>query len=439
MSELLTPGQELKAASGQIVKVEQFLGGGGQGEVYQASYCGTQVALKYFFPQIATPEQRSAIEYLVSKQAPDARFLWPLEIVTADGVQGFGYLMPLRPPHFKNIVDLMKRRVEPSFQALCIAGMQLADSFLKLHSLGLCYRDISFGNAFFDPVSGEALICDNDNVAADGAATVSVLGTPRFMAPEVVRGDALPSTHTDLFSLAVLLFYFFVIHHPLEGTLEANIHCMDLPAMNKLYGTHPVFIFDPNDESNRPVPGLHDNALLIWPLLPGFLRKLFTRSFTDGLYDPLHGRVRESEWRNALSQCRDLIFYCACGAENFYDIEVVKANNGMPGTCWACQQALRVPMRMRLDASEMVMLNADTRLYPHHTLATARYDFSKPEAELAQHPQDPRIWGLRNLSARKWVLTLPDGTLKDVEPGKSATLSAGLKIDFGGRLGEVRF
>ena len=82
MSELLTPGQELKAASGQVVKVEQFLGGGGQGEVYQASYCGTQVALKFFFPQIATPEQRSAIEYLVGKQAPDARFLWPLEIVT---------------------------------------------------------------------------------------------------------------------------------------------------------------------------------------------------------------------------------------------------------------------------------------------------------------------------------------------------------------------
>src|ERR1043166_5136279 len=213
MGELLTPGQELASVSGQICKVEAFLGGGGQGEVYEASYCGAQVALKYFFPQIATPEQRAAIDYLVQKQAPDARFLWPLEVISSPKVQGFGYLMPLRPPQFKNIVDLMKRRIDPSFRALCTAGMQLADSFLKLHSLGLCYRDISFGNAFFDPDSGETLICDNDNVAADGTAHISILGTPRFMAPEIVRGEAVPSTDTDLYSLAVLLFYFFVIHH----------------------------------------------------------------------------------------------------------------------------------------------------------------------------------------------------------------------------------
>ncbi|PKL75405.1 MAG: serine/threonine protein kinase, partial [Candidatus Melainabacteria bacterium HGW-Melainabacteria-1] len=431
MSELLTPGQELQTGSGLGCKVEAFLGGGGQGEVYRASYCGTPVALKYFFPHIVTEQMRAGIEYLVQKQAPDARFLWPLEIVTLPGQTGFGYLMPLRPPRYKNIVDLMKRRIEPSFQALCMAGMQLADSFLKLHSLGLCYRDISFGNAFFDPDSGETLICDNDNVSADGTAHVSVLGTPRFMAPEVVIGDALPSTHTDLYSLAVLLFYFFVIHHPLEGAIEAGIHCMDLPAMNRLYGHQPIFIFDPDNDSNRPVPGLHNNALLIWPILPASLRQLFTRSFTEGIRDPLHGRVRESEWRNAMSQIRDQIFYCACGAENFYERENVSPTSA--GQCWSCQQSLQLPMRMRLDQSELVMLNRDTRLYPHHTLSASRYDYTQPEAEMAQHPQNPQIWGLKNLSQRRWVLTMADGSLKDVDPGRSATLSAGLKIDFGGR------
>ena len=82
--------------------------------------------------------------------------------------------MPLRDPRYKGIVGLMKRRVEPTFRALATAGLELAHSFLELHVQGLCYRDISFGNVFFDPQSGDVLICDNDNVTIDGAAPVMI-------------------------------------------------------------------------------------------------------------------------------------------------------------------------------------------------------------------------------------------------------------------------
>ena len=118
--------------------------------------------------------------------------------------------------------------------------------------------------------------------------------TPRFIAPEIVRGEAAPSTQTDLFSLAVLLFYLFHVHHPLEGSREAAIKCFDLPAMNRLYGTEPCFIFDPADAGNRPLPGLHDNALAHWPIYPQFLRDLFTQAFTAGLHDAAE-RVRTVE------------------------------------------------------------------------------------------------------------------------------------------------
>src|SRR5581483_632859 len=163
---------------------------------------------------------------LVKQGPPNDRFLWPIELAETGEpatVPGFGYVMPLREARYRGIIDLMKRRVEPSFRALATAGLELAHSYLQLHARGLCYRDISFGNVFFDPESGEVLICDNDNVAVDGQASAGVLGTPRFMAPEVVRGEALPSTQTDLFSLAVLLFYLFMVHHPLEGAREAAI------------------------------------------------------------------------------------------------------------------------------------------------------------------------------------------------------------------------
>ncbi|HEX8747169.1 MAG TPA: hypothetical protein VF717_08205 [Pyrinomonadaceae bacterium] len=439
MDQMLRPGQSVRCQpSGMNCVIDTLLGAGGQGEVYKATLGGEAVAVKWFFPKMGTPEQRAAIELLVRSGPPSEHFLWPMEVTEAAGVPGFGYVMPLRPPRFKNIVDLMKRRIEPTFRALATAGLNLSHNYLLLHSQGLCYRDISFGNAFFDPDNGDILIADNDNVSVDGAGVLGVLGTPRFMAPEVVRGEAVPSTQTDLFSLSVLVFYMLMVAHPLEGRKETEIKCLDLPAMTKLYGTEPLFIFDPADNSNAPVPGIHDNALAFWRIYPQFLRDLFTRAFTVGMREPLHGRVRESEWRGAMVRLRDAIFYCHhCGLENFYDSEALKARGGNPGLCWSCAAQLRLPPRIRIGKS-IVMLNHDTRLFPHHVDDQKLYDFSGPVAAISQHPTNPAIWGLKNLSQVRWVITNAEGEVKDVEPGRSFTLTADTKIQFGNMTGEIR-
>ena len=439
MHQLLTLGSTLQAVSGHPCTIETFLGGGGQGEVYRVRLDGRTFALKWYFPEQATPAQRQALATLIDKRAPSAEFLWPLGLMEATDLQGFGYWMPLREARYKGIVDLMKRRVDPTFRALSIAGLQLAQAFLALHAQGLCYRDISFGNVFFDPATGEVQVCDNDNVAIDGSGNGGILGTPRFIAPEVVRGEAAPSTQTDLFSLAVLLFYFFHVHHPLEGSREAAIKCFDLPAMNRLYGTEPRFIFDPADDSNRPLPGLHDNALAHWPIYPQFLRDHFTRAFTAGLHDPFE-RVRESDWRAALARLADAICYCGhCGAENFHDAETASpADGGQPARCWSCRRPLIRQYRLRLGR-QVVMLNRDTQLYPHHLDPDRRYDFSQPLAAVQQHPDDPSRWGLQNRTAEKWVMTRPDGQLRDVEPGRSAALAAGVRLNLGKVEGEIEF
>jgi serine/threonine protein kinase len=49
------------------------------------------------------------------------------------------------------------------------------------------------------------------------ASALGIRGTDRFMAPEIVRGEALPSVKTDPYSLSVLLFYLLMVHHPLAG------------------------------------------------------------------------------------------------------------------------------------------------------------------------------------------------------------------------------
>ncbi len=445
MNQLLSSGEIVQMQTvGLAYKVEKFLGGGGQGEVYRAQPAdgqggGAPVALKWFFPHYLRqdPDLRARLERAVDTGPPSDRFLWPQGLVQTANRPGFGYVMPLREDRFVGITDLVTRRAEPKFRALVTAGFELAYHYLQLHAKGFCYRDISFGNVFFDPESGEVRICDNDNVSVDGQEG-SIRGTLRFMAPEIVRGEAGPSTQTDLFSLAVLLFYMFVNHHPLEGEREAQIRCFDLPAMTWLYGTKPLFIFDPDDISNWPLHGYHDNALKLWPLYPRFVQDLFIRAFTVGLHDT-HSRVWESQWTSALIRLRDSIFYCQrCAAENFYDPEALSDSDGNAKACWSCASPHRLPPRMRIDSDE-VILNYNTRLYPHHLDTQRPYDFDALVAEITQHPQNPQIWGLRNRSDQKWTSQNADGQLSDVEPEQTVTLSPGLRIQFGSREGEVRF
>lgn len=436
MSQILKQGQQVRAVASPVnLEVEKLLGGGGQGEVYSVRYDkGTQpMALKWYFPHTATAEQRAALETIIKKGSPTPHFLWPETLVEEPGLTGFGYLMRLREPNYVSIVDLLKGRAAPSFFNLAKAGRELAHNFYELHAKGLCYRDISFGNVFFNPDNGQVLICDNDNVALDGTATSGVLGTPRFMAPEVVRGEARPDTQTDLFSLAVLLFYMLMVHHPLEGAKEANIRCFDLPAMKKLYGFEPLFIFDPRDTSNRPVKGYQDNALIYWGLYPQFIKKMFTRAFTDGIKDPQHGRVREGEWRNALIRLGDSIFKCSnCDSENFFDAE----SSQDAAKCWDCHKPTRPTFALQLGRG-LVMLNSDTKLYPHHLDNQKSNDFSKEVAIVNSHPTNPNIKGLKNLSGQKWIATMPDGTTREIEPGNSLTLRAGTRLHFGSLEGEI--
>lgn len=444
MNELLQPGQIVQTHySGEPCQVERFLGGGGQGEVYRAKWSGGDYALKWYFPHTATREQNIALQKLIQHHRPPSdRFLWPLDLALAAGVPGYGYIMRLREARFKSLFDLVTQRIDPTYAALTTAAIQLVDSFHKLHADGLCYRDISFGNAFFDPATGEVLICDNDNVAENRSPVTGVLGTPDFMAPELVRMEALPSRQTDLFSLAVLLFYMFCNSHPLVGKRILAIRSWDYPARKRMFGEQPLFIFDPSDDSNAAVPRsldpygeAGDNALATWPLYPQFLRDLFIKAFTSGVRDADHGRVTEGECKFTLGRLQDSLLKCSCGVQNFFDPSQL-AGGRYQKTCWSCGQVPPLPLRLHVGRLSIV-LSDDTRLFAHHLEDHSDFNAVAPVAEVARHPSNPSVRGLKNLSSTRWVATTEGGTMKDVDPGKSIVLAAGTKIAFGRQSGEI--
>lgn len=428
---LFRPGQIVTGeTSRQDYRLEGLLGQGGQGEVYRAAGASGPVAVKWYYGRMASPAQQRGLREMIAAGPPSARFLWPIELAAAPDIPGFGYVMALRPSRFCGASSLMRGREDVSLRTITRAGYLLADSFFQLHAKGLCYRDISFGNVFFDSETGDVLICDTDNVTVDGSDAGTILGTPRFMAPEIVRGEANPSSKTDLYSLAVLLFQLLMVHHPLEGKRESTIDCFDREAMNHLYGEDPRFIFDPKDDANAPDPRRHRNAIDHWSLYPAFIRDLFIRAFTDGLTNPEHGRVRESEWRAAMVRLGDLVVECSrCGAERCFDPDAPDLADG--GECWnpACHEAGWPPRIHVGDA--VVVLETGVRLYPHHLSRNRLYGFDAPLAEVVRHPDAPEVLGLKNLSTVTWKAVNHRAERRTVPPGRTMRLGNGVVIRFG--------
>ena len=314
--------------------VMRLLGQGGQGYVFEIRReSGEPLALKWYKPESATSEQYDEMQQLVEIGSPHRRFLWPLSMGRVAGQPSFGYVMHLRHPRFLELSYLLLnadrdgRPLDVSFSSIIELCRQLSFSFLRLHARGLCYRDISFGNVFFEPSTGDVLVCDVDNVGIDNGSS-RVLGTPYFMAPEVVRDTTyrtLPNTDTDRHSLAVLLFYALFLGHPLEGA-RTESGMRDAQWLMSHFGTDPVFCMHPERADNRPA----DIVQQYWRIYPQFLRDLFTQAFVDGLDRP-SARVTEGQWIKAFDRLRDGMLSCpSCATTTFW------TPGPDPVTCWQC-------------------------------------------------------------------------------------------------------
>ncbi len=413
----------VKSHVGNYYKIEKLLGSGGQGDVYEASGMNSKVAVKWYHPHMTTQNQMDQLARLVAIGSPSDKFLWPLEIVTSDKKSGFGYTMKLRSPKYRSVVDYMTRKMELNFSQLIKLSLQLVESFELLHKKGLCYQDISFGNFFIDEKTANILICDNDNVTSEVSNDGHILGTPRFMAPEVVRGESKPTILSDLFSLSILLFYLFMMHHPLEGAMESKIRCFDLPAMSKLYGTHPIFIFDPLNTENRPIKGIHDNAIIFWNLYPHRFKRAFIHSFTTGLSNSKFSRLNEKQWKEALILLSDTLVHCSCGAENFYEATV--GYRPLKSTCWNCGKNLDNLKYMIMDR-RIIMVEPSKNIWIQLNRGG---DYTKVGI-FQRHPYKKGIYGIINKSTFEWTVTFRTGNVIQLKQGETVNIQKISKIDF---------
>ena len=421
MNDALSVGTKIKTLYGTTIEVEQWIGGGGQGDVFIVDYNGENKALKWYKPNGMGEKPDKFYENIknnVFKGAPSEEFLWPLDVTEwKDG--RFGYVMNLRPDGYYEVSDYMLTNARfKSYKTIIDAALHIVSAYRNLHNSGFSYQDLNDGNFFINPDNGDVLICDNDNVAPNGTET-GIIGKPRYMAPEIVMKKSKPNTLTDIFSMSVILYILFCINHPLEG--KKSLHPMSPHLQELLYGYEATFIMDPNDNSNGPDPVVHANTIQVWPYLPAYMKQIFIDSFSKKSITSPNARPKEIDWIKNFVRFRSEIVACSCGNEIFTE-------NGSSCKCESCGKSINIPFKLTFTDYSLPGLKG-SRIYKCQTGVCNADNALNPMGVIVAKKDNPTMLGIKNLSEKSWNATTPSGKSKKVMPGDIIPLKDGIVFE----------
>ena len=396
---------------GRKAKVLDVLGSGGQGTVYAVEIDGERYAMKWY-AKAPSEAFRQNLMKNVEEGSPSPMFLWP-QAVTRIRFDSYGYIMPLKPDGYYEFTEFRLAKVRfRSMRAVITAAILTCEAFRQLHAKGLSYQDLNDGGFFINPVTGQVMICDCDNVFPHGEQS-GILGKARYIAPEVVRGESMPNSYSDRFSMVVLLFMFFCIDHPLEGRNVVRYPCLTEDIERKLFGEQPCFIYDSDDASNRPVSGVHHNAINLWKLLPDKLHKAFCQELGKEKIMHPEQRMTEMEWIDMLIAVRDSLVRCPhCGDEAFIGDMTFCLNR-------QCRMDINVPLWLVSDTRHIPLIDGNMIFIGKKT---------RPVGRVVTRPDVSGMLIMQNISDDTWQLTTPSGKSKNIDPKSFFPVKEGMRL-----------
>lgn len=208
------PGETI-AGKFRVVRV---LGQGGMGVVVDAEHLmlGKRVALKFMSPKLA--EDSEAVARFVREARAAARLVSPhvvsvLDVATLD--DGTPYIVMERLVGC-DLATLLERggALEPSRAVGYV--LEAMEALAEAHAAGIVHRDLKPANLFLaEQKGGSSLvkvldfgIAKSDDGALGGGVTTSrtVLGSPRYMAPEQMQSSKAADMRADVWALGTILF-----------------------------------------------------------------------------------------------------------------------------------------------------------------------------------------------------------------------------------------
>ncbi|MEO8481164.1 MAG: serine/threonine-protein kinase [Acidobacteriota bacterium] len=205
-----------------------LLGMGGMGVVYLAddTRLGRKVALKAVAPALADDPVRAA---RLRREARAAAALNHPGIATVHALEEIGgrlYIVSEFVPGETLRDELSRGPLSP--RRVREAGIDLAGALASAHERGVIHRDLKPENIVrgrdgrlkildFGLAQIASDVADGPSLTRDGG----ILGTPAYMSPEQIRGDALDG-RSDLFALGVLLYELRTGAQPFAADTQAG-------------------------------------------------------------------------------------------------------------------------------------------------------------------------------------------------------------------------
>lgn len=412
---------EVGTMKGKSVRFTQTVLKNSNGTIAKAEYDGDAKLIKWFMKADLRKFDSQKVFYdnirnNVLHGSPGNGFLWPIDITEWDE-GAFGYIVDPWPEGYVSLVDFMEGRERfANWSMIVNAALSLTSSFMHFNRRRYHYYNLTEQDVLINTKSGQVLLSNND-FASCGIPIKIPKST--LMAPMCSLEHKKPDDRTDAHLLAVLLFEVLFLNHPLEGHAVALRPIMNERYARMLYVEKPTFMYDEQDDSNRPVRGVHINALLLWNRYPQYIKTVFQEAFhRDVMFERRRG-ITVKEWYQILLQLRSNIVICSCGAENLR----------LPGEqkCVRCKKAV-----------EKVRLFYETggRMYPvipggkiYQCQLDEGMDYETIAAEFVRGKSNSGLCILKNVTGSKWTAVSRDGQKYDVEEDGTVMVSDNLKIE----------
>jgi len=201
-------------------KLVQFLAAGGTGRVYRAHHqrLNFEVAFKLIDPKVAKQEtmlKRFQREAQVSARLNHPNVARVYDVDTADGVH---YI--IQELVRGTSVEVRVQRDGTLEELACAQiGRALASGLDSIHQAGVVHRDVKPDNVILTADEEPKLLDFGIAKAVDAHTDThqdTVLGTPKFMAPEQANDHSKVGPPTDVYGLGATLFYALAGRAPLE-------------------------------------------------------------------------------------------------------------------------------------------------------------------------------------------------------------------------------
>jgi serine/threonine-protein kinase len=270
--------------------LERFLGGGAMGVVWAVRRTdGAPFAMKTARGTDVELSRRLVREARVLAALDHPSILRPIEVLQPTEKRGACMVLPLLEGETFD-AELARQGPLPLSRAACVVR-PVAEALASAHALGIVHRDVKPQNVF---IARTGVFVLDFGIAKLGpewgphsrlTRTGASIGTPRYMAPEQLYGEADVDAAADVWALGALLFYALAGRGPITGaTLGDAIRALSLGALDDLGALVPTI--------PAPVMDVVRRALVV----PRHARTATAASFAEVLAAHAGARANNPVW-----------------------------------------------------------------------------------------------------------------------------------------------